>query len=190
MGNLIFSLVLGVITGIAVAGFVYWLVNLYEVNKPYEPIRKVVYRIYGETEEYCIEQQKIADKNYEQKLKEYNKELKKYKRRTIVQFLVPIITLIIITAGACTLYYTAFAYHDSMEYKEDLASFEAQKQTIEQAISNESLGGLERIELVNQASELNAWLAEEKIKLTKWSKFDIYQEVKDLYANAEYISLE
>lgn len=190
MVNLIFSLVLGVITGIIVAGIVYWLVNLYEVNKPYKPNRKIIYHIYGRTEEYYTEQQKLADKDYEQKLEKYNKELKKYKRRTVIQSLIPVITLIIITAGAVTLYYTAFAYHDNMEYKKDLASFEAQKQTIEQAIGNESLGGLERIELVNQASELNAWLAEEKIKLTKWSKFDIYQEVKDLYANAEYISLE
>lgn len=190
MVNLICSLMLGALTGIAVAGIVYWLVNLYEVNKPCKPNRKVIYHIYGRTEEYYIEQEKLADKDYEQKLEKYNKELKNYKRRTIVQFLTPIITFIIITAGACTLYYTAFAYGDNMEYKEDLASFEAQKQTIEQAINNESLGGLERIELVNQASELNAWLAEEKVKLTKWSKFDIYQEVKDLYANAEYISLE
>lgn len=82
-----------------------------------------------------------------------------------------------------------FSYSFAISYKKDLASFEAQKQTIEQAIDNESLSGLERIELVNQASELNAWLAEEKVKLTKWSKFDIYQEVKDLYANADYISL-
>lgn len=190
MVNLICSLMLGALTGIAVAGIVYWLVNLYEVNKPCKPNRKVIYHIYGRTEEYYIEQEKLADKDYEQKLEKYNKELKNYKRRTIVQFLTPIITFIIITAGACTLYYTAFAYGDNMEYKEDLASFEAQKQTIEQAINNESLGGLERIELVNQASELNAWLAEEKVKLTKWSKFDISQEVKDLYANAEYISLE
>lgn len=83
-----------------------------------------------------------------------------------------------------------FSYHFSMCDEAEIESYNIQKQTIEQAIHNANLGGLERIELVNNAKELNAWLAEQKVKINKWSNFDIKQNIKDLYSNAEYISLE
>lgn len=76
-------------------------------------------------------------------------------------------------------------------YTEDerlfIAKFEAQKQTIEMSLDNENLSGLEKIELVKQASELNGEMAERKAKLQVWH-YVSYN--KSAYDNIEPISLE
>jgi NADH:ubiquinone oxidoreductase subunit 5 (subunit L)/multisubunit Na+/H+ antiporter MnhA subunit len=76
-------------------------------------------------------------------------------------------------------------------YTEDerlfIAKFEAQKQTIEMSLDNENLSGLERIELVKQASELNGEMAERKAKLQVWH-YITYNN--SMYDNIEPISLE
>jgi hypothetical protein len=48
------------------------------------------------------------------------------------------------------------------------ASYEAQKATIEASVESENLSGLEKFELVKQASELNKELAERKAKADRW----------------------
>lgn len=48
------------------------------------------------------------------------------------------------------------------------AKFEAQKTTIEQSLDSEVLSGLERIQLVNQAAELNGELASRKTRSELW----------------------
>lgn len=68
-----------------------------------------------------------------------------------------------------------------------IAKFEAQKQTIEMSLDNENLSGLERIELVKQASELNGEMAERKAKLQVWH-YVTYNN--SMYDNIEPISLE
>lgn len=76
-------------------------------------------------------------------------------------------------------------------YTEDdrlfIAKFEAQKQTIEMSLDNENLSGLEKIELVKQASELNGEMAERKAKLQVWH-YVTYNN--SMYDNIEPISLE
>ena len=76
-------------------------------------------------------------------------------------------------------------------YTEDdrlfIAKFEAQKQTIEMSLDNENLSGLEKIELVKQASELNGEMAERKAKLQVWH-YVTYN--KSAYDNIEPISLD
>lgn len=76
-------------------------------------------------------------------------------------------------------------------YTEDerlfIAKFEAQKQTIEMSLDNENLSGLERIELVKQASKLNGEMAERKAKLQVWH-YITYNN--SMYDNIEPISLE
>ena len=68
-----------------------------------------------------------------------------------------------------------------------IAKFEAQKQTIEMSLDSENLSGLERIELVKQASELNGEMAERKAKLQVWH-YVTYNN--SMYDNIEPISLE
>lgn len=62
----------------------------------------------------------------------------------------------------------------------------AQKQTIEMSLENEELSGLERIELVKQATELNGELAERKARVQLWH-FVVYDNT--IYDNVELIKL-
>ena len=49
-----------------------------------------------------------------------------------------------------------------------IAGYEAQKETIEASIESENLSGLERLELVAKASELNGELATRKAEFNLW----------------------
>lgn len=62
----------------------------------------------------------------------------------------------------------------------------AQKQTIEMSLEVEELSGLERIELVRQATELNGELAERKAQFELWY-FVVYDNT--IYDNVELINL-
>ena len=68
-----------------------------------------------------------------------------------------------------------------------IARFEAQKQTIEMSLDNENLSGLEKIELVKKATELNGELAERKSRFNMWH-YVSYDN--SMYDNIEPISLE
>jgi hypothetical protein len=54
------------------------------------------------------------------------------------------------------------------DHKAWAAVYEAQKYTIEASIESETLSGLERIELVNKAAELNGELARRKTIIDRW----------------------
>ena len=62
----------------------------------------------------------------------------------------------------------------------------AQKQTSEMSLENEELTGLERMELVKQATELNGEIAERKAKFQLWH-FVVYDNT--IYDNVELIKL-
>lgn len=49
-----------------------------------------------------------------------------------------------------------------------VASYEAQKATIEASVESENLSGLEKFELVKKATELNGEMAERKAKADRW----------------------
>lgn len=63
----------------------------------------------------------------------------------------------------------------------------AQKETIEMSLEVEELSGLERLELVKQATELNGELAERKATFELWH-FVVYDNT--IYDNVELISLK
>ena len=56
----------------------------------------------------------------------------------------------------------------------------SQKQLIEDSLNNEKLSGLERLELVKQANELNAELIDKQIKCVKWYNFTMDDDVLKL----------
>lgn len=68
-----------------------------------------------------------------------------------------------------------------------IAEFEAQKYTIEASIDSETLSGLERIQLVTKAAELNGELARRKTEFNLWHHvvFD-----KTLYDGVELIQIK
>ena len=49
-----------------------------------------------------------------------------------------------------------------------VARYEVQKETIEMSLNSEALSGMERIELVNKAVELNGEMAERKAMYDRW----------------------
>ena len=67
------------------------------------------------------------------------------------------------------------------------AKFKAQKATIEQSLESDVLSGLERIELVNKASDLNGELAERKAESELWHV--IYYD-KNVYDGIEPIVIK
>ena len=76
------------------------------------------------------------------------------------------------------------AYNKECEFAE---KFIVQKTTIEQSLESESLSGLEKIELVNKAVDLNGELAERRLKLTRW--YNVVWD-KSVYKNIDYIKFE
>ena len=64
-------------------------------------------------------------------------------------------------------------------------SYTIKKATIEESLKSEALTGFERIELVKQATEINADLAQKKYEITKWYGFYLNKEIENL----EYIDL-
>lgn len=67
------------------------------------------------------------------------------------------------------------------------ANFEAQKITIEQSLESDVLSGLERIELVNKAAELNGELAERQAKADLWH---VVYYADDVYEGLEPIGMK
>lgn len=95
---------------------------------------------------------------------------------TLIPTVIGFIISIFIAIGAST--------EDARAY---VASYNAQKITIEQSINNDSLDGLERIELVKQATQLNGNLARKKELFGRWH---VVAYDKYIYDDVEFISLE
>ena len=75
---------------------------------------------------------------------------------------------------------------NTQEEKVYVQKYLAQKQTIEMSLENEELTGLERIELVKQATELNGKIAERKARFQLWH-FVVYDNT--IYDNVELVKL-
>lgn len=75
---------------------------------------------------------------------------------------------------------------NTQEEKVYVQKYLAQKQTIEMSLENEELTGLERIELVKQATELNGEISERKARFQLWH-FVVYDNT--IYDNVELIKL-
>lgn len=71
-------------------------------------------------------------------------------------------------------------------HKAYIQSYLIQKQTIETSVDNGNLSGLERVELVNKATELNGELAKRKVYIKYWNAgvFD-----NTIYDDIEFIDL-
>lgn len=76
---------------------------------------------------------------------------------------------------------------NTQEEKVYVQKYLAQKQTIEMSLENEELSGLEKIELVKQATELNGEIAERKARFELWH-FVVYDNT--IYDGVELIDLK
>ena len=97
-----------------------------------------------------------------------------------VVIITTIYSIIAITISFFVPYYVE--KEDSNSY---VNSYAIKKATIEESLKNEALTGFERAELVKQATEINADLAQKKYEITKWYGFYLNKEIENL----EYIDL-
>lgn len=97
-----------------------------------------------------------------------------------VVIITTIYSIVAITISFFVPYYVE--KEDSNSY---VNSYAIKKATIEESLKSETLTGFERIELVKQATEINAGLAEKKYEITKWYGFYLNKEIENL----EYIDL-
>lgn len=102
------------------------------------------------------------------------------KRKVVVITIIVIYSIIAIIISLFVPYYVA--KENSNSY---VNSYTIKKATIEESLKSEALTGFERIELVKQATEINADLAQKKYKITKWYGFYLNKEIENL----EYIDL-
>lgn len=68
-----------------------------------------------------------------------------------------------------------------------IAKYEVQKSTIEMSLDSDALSGMERVQLVNKAVELNGEMAERKAMYERWH-YVTYDN--SLYDNVELIKFE
>lgn len=69
---------------------------------------------------------------------------------------------------------------DKTTYRAWTQKYISQKQLIEESLDNEKLSGLERVELVKQANELNAGLIDKQFLCVKWYSFAMDDKVLEL----------
>lgn len=108
------------------------------------------------------------------------------KRRCEYRFLTWLIPLIIAICAWIGFIFIGIGIYTEEE-RIFIVGFEAQKQTIEMSLDNENLSGLEKIELVKKATELNGELAERKSRFNMWHYVSYDNSI---YNDIEPISLE
>lgn len=187
MFSLIFAILLTALAGCI--GSLIWYKAYNGFDCPHEPQREFIYCHFNYSQEQIAEMEKEAETRYQEKLAQYNKAVKKVAKQKRVYYgtRITIFTLVMLFVLIGT--YVGISYGFSKQYQRDLIGYEAEKMTIEQSLANESLTGLEKFELVQQASELNKWLAQQKFDYERWAYFDIDKTVKKAYKDAEYIVL-
>lgn len=104
------------------------------------------------------------------KYKDYEKDMKKKAKIKYVKFLIFPILLVIIIVTFITIISANIERH---KVNAEVEGYKMVKYTIEQSLENDNLTGLERIELVKQASEYNKWLGEAKYKVIVWYNFHL-----------------
>ena len=102
------------------------------------------------------------------------------KRRIVTVTIIAIYSIIAIITSFFVPYY--IAKENSNSY---VNSYTIKKTTIEDSLKSETLTGFERAELVKQATEINADLAQKKYEITKWYGSYLNKEIENL----EYINL-
>ena len=116
----------------------------------------------------------------------YNKKLRI--KSTIKQTLVHCIPVVV--AAVIIFGFSAFgSFIENESLAEDIASHEAYVMTIEASLDNEDLTGLERLELVKQASEQNAWLSKKKYSCHRWYSFYLRDDLVNKIDSLEMIDL-
>lgn len=183
------GIILTFIFGAVIAGGCIWEIvveycpkdKIYSENK-YRYIVKCEkpYDMWGDTAYYKT-QMKKADKA------DYNKYKKREERKANIKksFFICVPIIVWLTAILGFGYLGAFLENESLA--REVEKYKSTKYTIEASLKNDGLTGLEKIELVKQASEQNSWLAEKQYEVKQWYRFYLN---KDIVLELEMIDLE
>lgn len=118
----------------------------------------------------------------EETVLKYNQYIAKRKNKKILSWIVSIFISIILIIAFTWL----GSYIEKEKINGQIKSYISAKTTIEMSLENENIGGLERIELVQQAKEKNEWLANMQYQAKQWYRF--YWD-KGNILNVEFINL-
>lgn len=180
--------ILSTIFGAIIMGFLIW--GIVDCYKPECPMDRDAYRYKIEKEPYDGISW-FGDKFYNREMSEeqnirYNEYSKKVfkkgkikKRLSIYLVIIAYIFIVCISS-----YFGAFLSNENLA--REVEKYKANKYTIETSLQNNNLTGLERIELVKQASEQNSWLAEKRYEVQQWYNFYLN---KDIVVKLELIDL-
>ena len=93
------------------------------------------------------------------------------KQETILIIIFIVVWIISIVIGC---------YIENQKLKVETEQYRAVKETIETSLQSDKLTGLERIELVKQASEQNAWLKGTQYKVQQWYNFYLSKDILEV----------
>ena len=122
----------------------------------------------------------------EETKKKYDKYKRKARRICRFKYLLVYSMIVILGLGVTSGAGAIGGYLENEGLKRQVASYQASKYTIEKSLENVELTGLERLELVKQASEQNSWLAEKQYEVKQWYRFYLN---KDIILELEMIDL-
>ena len=81
-------------------------------------------------------------------------------------------------------------YSINIKKQGDIDAYIVQKDTIEESLNSDVISDIERINLINQVNEKNAWLAKEKASQSSALRWEYSKKIKDQIFNLEYISIK
>ena len=111
--------------------------------------------------------------------------VKKFERKLLITFLVAIIITIGVSIGSFYL----MRYEVNKNVEREIAEYTIAKITYEEALKNSNLTGLERLQIIKVITEENKNLANRKVMMTRWARFDIKDELKLQMLELEYINV-
>lgn len=185
---------IGIILGLGIAGAICGVLFWYSYNN-YSPSEQ----IYNVNKfRYEIKKEKPDRFNFynsdpvfnkeisEETKKEYDEYKRKARRICRFKYLLVYSMIVILGLGVTSGAGAIGGYLENEGLKRQVASYQASKYTIEKSLENVELTGLERLELVKQASEQNSWLAEKQYEVKQWYRFYLN---KDIVLELEMIDL-
>ena len=79
---------------------------------------------------------------------------------------------------------------DNNQYKKDLVAFKSTSDIYYSSLTDETMTGFERVEIVKMANEANRKVSENRVELHAWWNFCIDNSIKAEYDKLELIGVE
>ena len=182
------GLILTFIFGAIIAGFCIWgIIDCYCPKNKILHQDQYRYEIEKEKPDYFYSFPHYDTEMSKEQQSRYTKYKKKEEKKANIKKSLFVCVPIIVWLFAIFGFGYLGAFLDNESLARQVEKYKSTKYTIEASLRNDDLTGLEKIELVKQASEQNSWLAEKKYEVKQWYRF--YLD-KDIVLELEMIDLE